>query len=157
MTQLNLIDLREVHIGNQTILDHFSISMLLTSPIPHTHKVFNWRLNPSLLTDPEIHQHIAGEISLFLGELLRRPNPNNKAIKWGARQKRARESEITRLIDKIATLEMQHKWSLAAKINTELLENCKSLQQILYSKAKHILFLRKGVYYECGEIVWQNS
>lgn len=64
-------------------------------------------------------------------------------IKWGARSKCERTADITKLANKLATLVMQHKKSLATKTSKELLETRKLLQQTLDSKAKHILFLRK--------------
>lgn len=72
-------------------------------------------------------------------------------INMGAKRKRDREQDITKLTDKILKLETLHKQSLMTQTATELLETRKMLQQTLDVTTKHFLFFKKKIYYEYGD------
>lgn len=105
------------------ISDHSPVSMSLVTTTQQTRKAINWRLNPSLLTDPEIHHRITEELLHFFTSNSSKEvatlsiwedhkcTLRGEFIKWRAKRKCKRELEIAKFVDKIAALEMQHKQS----------------------------------------------
>lgn len=152
----------EAHIGIQTISDHAPISLgvdLLSTP----HRVNTWRLNTSLLSDPDLLPHIREAISdFFIHNNTQDMDPmmiweahkctiRGELIKLGAQRKKKEEKDNQDLSDKIRTLEASHKQSLAVKTAKELLEARKALQDIIHTKTQRSLFFKKRIYYESGD------
>lgn len=69
-------------------------------------------------------------------------------IKLGAKRKWEKDTAFLTLLDKIAKLESLHKHSLSVQLAYKLLELQKELQMLLESKARQIIFFKKGVCYE---------
>lgn len=100
---------------------------------PKQRSPFNWRLNASLLTDPNIHDSIRDSIETYF--TLNKDSDTNplnnweahksvirgELIKWGARKKRERVEEISSLSDTIAKLETLHKKSLSDRVMDDLI------------------------------------
>lgn len=140
----------EAHIDIQSISDHapiyLRVDLYSTLPRPNT-----WRLNTSLLTDPELLPRIRTAISdffitntpdmdLMIWEAHKCTIRGGELIKMGAQRKKRQEKEICDLADKILRLETTHKQSLAAQSARELLDTRKTLQQLFETKTKRSLF-----------------
>lgn len=154
ISQRDLQTVTEARIGIQSLSDHAPISLgvdLCSSlPRPNT-----WRLNTSLLTDPELLPRIRTAISNFF---VTNNNPDmdpmmiweahkctipGELIKMGAQHKKMQETEIHNLTDKIRRLKNIHKQSLANQSAKELLDTRKTLQQLFETKTKRSLFFKK--------------
>lgn len=157
-----MINLTRAEIGIISISDNAptAITFKLNSSKP---TIFNWRLNPALLTDQTIQNDIHESIKRFFETNIESDtNPLNnweahksvirgEFIKWGARRKKEREREITNLSHNIANLESQHKQSITIKLEEEL-KNCRrALKQILDLKTRRALFFQKNIFYEHGD------
>lgn len=64
-------------------------------------------------------------------------------IAMGSRRKKEKEANIKKLTTQINRLERLHKQSLSTDSAIKLLDARKELQQILDSRAKHMLFFQK--------------
>lgn len=67
ITQKDLPTLLDAPIGIQTYSNHVPISLTLTSPESHT-KPCMWRLNPSILTDPDSLQKMTETLHNYFSE-----------------------------------------------------------------------------------------
>ena len=123
ISQRDLHLVQEAHIGIQSLSDHAPISLTLdlgrSAPRPNT-----WRLNASLLTDPELLPGIASSLSEYF-RLNATPESDpmmvwqahkcymrGELIRLGSQKKRKQTQLIS---DKIHDLESQHKQSLSQK------------------------------------------
>lgn len=162
ISQRDLQKVKGAHIGIQTISDHAPISLdldLLNTP-PRTN---TWRLNTSLLTDPDLLPRIREAISEFFSHNntpdmdpmmiweAHKCTIRGELIKLGAQRKKKQEKELKDLTDKIINLETAHKQSLAIQTATELLEARKKLQDLFHIKTQRSLFFKKRIYYESGD------
>lgn len=162
ITQRDPIDLDKAEIGNINILDHAPISITLKTSINCPQK-FCWRLNASLLVDPNIQSQIQNSLTNYF-QTNNTPDISpltiweahksvirGELIKWDSWKKKEREKNINDLVLKITNLELIHKHSQAQQMDQELTQTRKTLQNLLDSKAKRSLFLRRLIYYEHGD------
>lgn len=162
ISQRDLQMVKGAHIGIQTISDHAPTS-LVVDLMHNTPKTNTWRLNSSLLTDPESLPRIREAISDFFSHNntpdmdpmmiweAHKCTIRGELIRLGAQRKKQQEKELRDLINRIHSLEALHKQSLAIQTATELLEARKKLQELLLTKTRRSLFFKKRVYYESGD------
>ena len=153
VSQRDLEKLDRAHIGTQTFSDHAPISMSMRlADCPQ--KRPSWRLNASLLTDPNTLPVVTDGLKEFFR--LNATEGSDPLTVWeahkcsirgilislGAKKKREREAALQQLVTKITALEALHKQSLSVSLATSLLEARRDLQQLLDSTAKRMLFFK---------------
>ena len=156
-------DVTEIIIGNITWSDHAPVSLCLSLSNLATQRKGCWRLNESLLQNPEVRDDVSKEmIAYFQINDIPESDPGmiweaHKAvirgilIKHGAILKKKREKQTKELLDEIQTLETQHKKIQTASVGRELGHLRRQLSEILRFKAKALIQRGKQIDYEIGD------
>lgn len=163
---------RGATIGSITWSDHAPVMMRYALTDFHRGQRKPWRLNESLLQDPETLADITREITHYFQANTSSDGDTglvweaHKAvirgvlIKHGARLKKMRTEQMTLLINKLQTLETSHKQNQTRQIGAELDTIRMQIKDLLHFKAKAALQISRKKVYEsgnkCGRLLAQS-
>lgn len=159
-------------IGSITWSDHAPVTMQYTLNDFYRGQKSPWRLNESLLQDPEIVADLTKEISHYFhsnttddgdGGLIWEAHKaviRGILIKHGARLKQHRSAQLSTLLDKLHKLESKHKQTPTNSLGSELDTIRTQITDLLHFKAKAALQISRKKIYEsgnkCGRLLAQS-
>lgn len=141
--------------------DHHPITITLTFPDYNT-RTKTWRLNPSLLKDPDVIRQINTRLQQYFQE---NSSPETtpvtlweahkcvirgKLIALATKEKKIRQAHIASLIETINRLEKTHKQSTSQSTLQDLLYARTNLLEELGKRTRRQYVLRQKVFYEHG-------
>uniref|UniRef100_A0A8C5PKM6 Reverse transcriptase domain-containing protein n=3 Tax=Leptobrachium leishanense TaxID=445787 RepID=A0A8C5PKM6_9ANUR len=153
--------LESATIGPMTWSDHCPVLITLSSPLARPREKL-WRLNESLLTDPQIKEGLQDALQNYFKE---NDTPDcspqiiwetHKAvirgylIQQGARRKRERTAEQESLLQRIAVLERSHKLHFDDDTYAELLDLRSQLRSLFNNRAQKAFLTVRKTFHEHG-------
>lgn len=164
--------IKDTTIGTITWSDHAPITLKYALSDFHKAQRMPWKLNESLLQDPEVLADVRKEIGHYF-------HTNNTSdsdagvvweaykvvvqgilIKHGSRLKRQRSAQLPSLLNKLQTLETRHKQTPSRQLRNYLDTTRKQIIDLLHFKAKAALQICHKKSYEsgnkCGRLLAQT-
>uniref|UniRef100_A0A8C5LRZ6 Reverse transcriptase n=1 Tax=Leptobrachium leishanense TaxID=445787 RepID=A0A8C5LRZ6_9ANUR len=153
--------LESASIGPMTWSDHCPVLITLSSPLARPREKL-WRLNESLLTDPQIKEGLHDALHNYFTE---NDTPDcspqiiwetHKAvirgylIQQGARRKRERTEQQESLLQRIAALERSHKLHSDDDVYAELLDLRSQLRSLFNNRAQKAFLTVRKTFHEHG-------
>lgn len=147
-------------IGVRDISDHAGV--YLTLHLDNKPKETLWRLNTSLLNDPQCHEYIKAEFQEYMTH-----NDNGavspstlwdaakavirgKLMRWSSQKKKEKERQIKDLIEKLKSLEKKHMENNDTRILNDIMETKQILNSLYENQVEKRAKLIKQNFYENG-------
>ncbi|CAH2278107.1 Hypothetical predicted protein [Pelobates cultripes] len=145
LQQEALIRLRRASIHTATWSDHGQVSIDLESPLIRPTKT-TWRLNDSLLTDLPLRAQVTDTLQTYFTE--NETGDVSDTTIWEAHKSVLRAGTLmSTILDRIRSLETQHKRQQVEDTYRELLEERRRLHALLLKRHLRQLHRSKGFFY----------
>ncbi|CAH2220471.1 Hypothetical predicted protein, partial [Pelobates cultripes] len=158
LPQEGLTRLRAATIGPATWSDHGPMMVELESPLFKPAR-WTWRLNESLLQDPEVLGEVTQALELYFRENdvegispisiweAHKSVIRGNLIRIASRKRKAAMREMAEVYETIAKLELQHKRTQHVDTQTELLNARRRLRDLITRKYYRSLQYSKNFFY----------